>query len=239
MSTIKDILENTAHRPFPLPEGSWKYYQDWHDVIFAHWKVPLNQLRKIVPAGLETDLLDGEAWVSLSAFTVKNLRPYLFPSFPPLSDFQEINLMTYVKKNNKPGIYFLSLEAHKKGSTVMARTATGLNYYYSNIIHQADYYESENPGHKFYLKVRYVPGQDITEKSRLDTWLIERYSLFHELPGGIYSNDIHHTQWPLKKVEIETFNLRYRFGDLLIDRKADLYHYSPGVQVLTWKKEKA
>lgn len=236
MNNIENILRTTSHRPFPLHSGQWKYYQEWHDVLFAHWKVPVKQIEELLPSGLKPDLFRGEAWISMTAFTIKGLRYYLFPSFPALSDFLEIDMRTYVIRNGKPGIYFLSLESHKKGSTLMARMSTGLNYINSVIRHEPDYYESENPQKKFYLRVRYKPGEFITDKTDLDKWLIERYSLFHELSGNIFCNDIHHYAWPLKKVEIDTLYLRYRYGNIIIDRKADLYHYSPGVNVLTWGK---
>src|SRR4051794_8028305 len=108
MSSIHHILQQTSHRPFPMPETPWKYYQEWHQVLFAHWKVPAELLSPLLPPGLTLQLYEGEAWVSLVAFTVKKLRPRIFPPFPPLSNFHEVNMRTYVLRKGKPGIYFLS-----------------------------------------------------------------------------------------------------------------------------------
>jgi uncharacterized protein len=222
-----------------MPENNWKYYQEWHNVIFAHWKVDEVVLKKLIPKGLYLDLFSGEAWISLVAFTLKKMRPHYLPAFPAFSDFHEINMRTYVVRHNKPGIYFLSLEAQKTFSALLARLITGLNYYKSDISHGPDFHESENRKRLFYLKTRYNQGIDVSAKTDLDRWLTDRFTLFHELSGDIFSHDIHHRDWPLKTLKIETFEINYRFVDLLISNYADLYHYSDGVQVPTWGKVKA
>ncbi len=66
---IRDLLKATTHRPWDLPEGKWKYYQEWNNAVFLHWKVDIADLRKFVPEDLEIDLFEGRPWVSLVAFT--------------------------------------------------------------------------------------------------------------------------------------------------------------------------
>jgi len=103
---IKDILNTTAHRPWKMPSENWKYYQEWNNVLFMHWQVELEALRPLVPKDMEIDLFGGKPWVSLVAFTMQKIRPKQLPSFPPISDFDEINIRTYVHYNGKPGVYF-------------------------------------------------------------------------------------------------------------------------------------
>src|SRR4051812_13360722 len=121
MSSIAKILQAKSHRQWAVPRRSWKYYQEWHDVFFLHWPVPVKMLAPLLPAGLQLDLFNGEAWISVVGFTVKNMHPRFLPSFPPLSDFHEINVRTYVTVDNRPGIYFLSIEAQKLLVMLMAR----------------------------------------------------------------------------------------------------------------------
>ena len=144
MQKISDILEITSHRSFRKPQRLWKYYQEWSNVFFAHWKVLPEVLENLIPDTLEADRYEGESWISLVAFTVKKLRPHYVPSLPLVSDFHEINIRTYVKKNDKPGIYFLSLEAQKSGSAAVGKFFTGLNYLKSTIIHGQNFHESVN-----------------------------------------------------------------------------------------------
>ena len=46
-------LDVTDHRPWPLPRGSWIVGQSWEDLLFAHWRVDADAVRRLVPAGLE------------------------------------------------------------------------------------------------------------------------------------------------------------------------------------------
>src|SRR5687768_14912863 len=108
--TIQEILNHTEHRPWGIPKDKWKYYQEWNHAVFLHWQVDVNELKKFVPEGLEIDLYDGKPWVSLVAFDMENIRSRNLPSFSPISNFHEINIRTYVKKENKTGVYFLSIE---------------------------------------------------------------------------------------------------------------------------------
>jgi uncharacterized protein YqjF (DUF2071 family) len=235
---IKNILTHVSHRPYPLPRGKWKYYQEWHEVVFAHWRASSKKINEILPEGLELDLFNGEAWVSLTAFTLKNMRLRITPAFPPLSNFHEINLRTYVKKNGIPGIYFFSLEASKIGSMLMSKLASELPYYRSDILRHKTLYQSQNKQHNFYLHLEYTPHREKIKKDLLDLWLTERYALFHQAGNNILANHIHHQEWPLMNVDISHFKANYQFGHLLLDYAAEKFHYSPGVKVLTWKKQK-
>ncbi|HEX2976632.1 MAG TPA: DUF2071 domain-containing protein [Bacteroidales bacterium] len=234
--SINEILGKTSHRPFPLPGGSWSYYQEWHSVLFAHWMVPSITVKKLIPAGLDPDLYNGEGWVSLVGFRVKEMHPNHLPAFPPFSDFYEINMRTYVKRNEHPGIYFLSLEAQKAASAFLGRTFTGLNYLKSDISYSKNSVQSDNLTYGYRLKIGYVPGMCKGTKTMLDKWLTDRYTMFHELKGGIYGHNIHHVDWPLRAVRMEEFEIFYNFNYLIVDSPAVLYHYSDGVQVPTWRK---
>ena len=56
-------LDQLGHRPWPLPEGRWLMGHTWHDLLFAHWRVPDSALRPLVPPGLAVDTYDGDAWL--------------------------------------------------------------------------------------------------------------------------------------------------------------------------------
>src|ERR1700733_5532268 len=103
MNKANQIIQDLAHRPWDLPLGKWAYYQEWNRSLFLHWKIPTDILQPFIPSGLILDKFDMEAWVSLVAFTMENIRPRGFPAIPALSDFHEVNLRTYVTVNGKPG----------------------------------------------------------------------------------------------------------------------------------------
>ncbi|MGQ3013406.1 MAG: YqjF family protein [Flavobacteriales bacterium] len=238
MASPKEILEAQAHRPWPLPAGRWSYYQEWNRVLFLHWKVAPELLQPHLPAGLPADLYEGQAWVSLVAFTMEHIRPRLLPAFSFISDFHEINLRTYVTHKNKPGVYFLNIEAGKALSAQVSRALSGLPYEKSEIVRKTDatrhIHRSVFQRKGFYLNADLQLRGTQESRTALDSWLTERYCLYQEQNGRLYSYDIHHAEWPLRRIEISDIQLDYHIGALHFQYPADLVHYSDGVQVLAW-----
>src|SRR6476469_8803753 len=44
------IMNDVAHRPWPMPNRPWVMTQTWHELLFAHWAVDAMSLRSKVPA---------------------------------------------------------------------------------------------------------------------------------------------------------------------------------------------
>ena len=63
-----------GHRPWPLPDLPWVMGQTWEDLLFAHWPVNAEVLRRIVPRQLELDEFAGSGWISVTPFVVRALR---------------------------------------------------------------------------------------------------------------------------------------------------------------------
>jgi uncharacterized protein len=105
------MLQEVAHRPWKMPDRPWVMTQTWHDLLFAHWSVDPSQLRSKVPAWLELDLFNGDAWIGIVPFHMTNVAPRGVPSLPWVSEFPELNVRTYVRVADRPGIYFFSLDA--------------------------------------------------------------------------------------------------------------------------------
>lgn len=236
--TILEILNTTAHRPWKMPSESWKFYQEWNNAIFLHWQVDVTELEKFVPNELEIDLFEGKPWVSVVVFSMEKIRPKNLPSFPPISDFEEINIRTYVKSNNKTGVYFLSIEGGKDLSCKLAKAISGLPYRYSKMNRIEFQYTSQNPEFNDKLDIKFTIGKELRRKSALDKWLTERYALFQDNEKTIYEFDIHHLEWPLNEVELKKTDLCYQRFDRLIKNEPNKMHYSKGVKVIAWGKNK-
>jgi hypothetical protein len=56
-----------------MPRAPWLMTQTWHDLLFAHWPVDVSEVRRAVPAALDLDLFDGEAWVGVVPFYMTNV----------------------------------------------------------------------------------------------------------------------------------------------------------------------
>ena len=72
--TVTSLLDRIAHRPWPLPSGPWIMAQSWHDLLFAHWAVDVAMLRPHIPAKLEVDTFDGQAWLGVVPFSMTGVR---------------------------------------------------------------------------------------------------------------------------------------------------------------------
>ena len=232
--SIDEILIYNGHRPWPLPNSKWRYYQEWNDVVFLHWKVDTNELTRWVPRELEIESYDGNAWVSVVAFSMENVRLRNFPAFPPISNFHEINIRTYVRHNGKSGVYFLSIEGAKLPSCKIARTMSGLPYKYSPMKRTIGYFQSKNiqSGSKFNLE--YSKGGVMENKEALDIWLTERYALFQDTRLGVTEFEIHHVPWKVLNFDSLELDINYPSFQQYFSCPPDKSHYSSGVQVLAW-----
>ncbi|HTF81124.1 MAG TPA: DUF2071 domain-containing protein, partial [Cytophagales bacterium] len=188
---IPSILKKKDHRPYPMPADRWAFYQEWRETIFIHWSVPIEKLRKHVPASLEIELYDGMAWVSLVAFTMKGVRPRLLPSFSPISDFHELNLRTYVRYGNQTGVYFLSIEAEKWISCQLTKAFSGLPYKHAKIQRTPNSFTSTNTNLGNTFHIEYVAKNASSDKTNLDRWLTERYALIQDVNEQLISFQIH------------------------------------------------
>ena len=236
---VNKILSDVKHRPYDMPNTAWSYYQEWNHAVFVHYEVPMELLRGLVPQRLHIDSYEGKCYISVVAFTMQNIRPAYFPAISLVSDFHEINVRTYVDSDGKKGVYFLNIEAEKELSAFVARSLSKLPYEKA-VIRRGDYhYQSKNSAKKFELDVKYKVLDEIASKTPLDLWLTERYCLYLNEGASLYRYDIHHAEWVLNKIDIQELNLKYKFGGIdLIPQPYQAAHYSPGVKVVAWGKQR-
>jgi uncharacterized protein YqjF (DUF2071 family) len=190
-----------------MPDRPWVMTQTWHDLLFAHWVVDASHLRRLVPDPFELDLFDGDAWLSVVPFRMSNVAPRGVPSLPYVSQFPELNVRTYVRVGDRPGIYFFSLDA---GSTVAVQTARALLNlpYHSATMHVSrtqsgavEYSSSRASAPPGELRATYEPTGSpfVPVEGTLEYFLTERYCLYHlHHSGAPYRLDIHHPPWSLQ-----------------------------------------
>src|ERR671936_594385 len=126
-------LEATEHRPWPLRRRSWLLGQSWEDLLFVHWRVDADTVRKLVPPGLSVDEHDGSAWLGVTPFEITGFRFRGTLPLPVVSSFPEINVRTYVTAEDKPGIWFFSLDTSSHVAAQAARRAYRLPYHHARI----------------------------------------------------------------------------------------------------------
>lgn len=242
MSDPREILNVVDHRPWPVPPDPWVMFQSWRRLLFAHWPVPPGQLRALVPDSLELETFEGQAWVGLTPFDLRGLRARFMPAVPGPSDFPEMNLRTYVRVGDRPGIFFFTLEAGSDLAVAGARTFYRLPYHRADMEIREEngwfHYRSERKGGGATFRGRYRPSGDVAHarSGTLEYFLTERYVLYSALrDGGVLTADIHHGPWPLQpaEAEIEVNTVPDAHGIDLPDREP-LLHYAARQDTLVW-----
>lgn len=96
-----------SHRPWALPNLPWTMKQIWSNLLFAHYPIKFEVLRKLVPEALHLDSYNGMCWIGVVPFRMSGIRLRGLPSIPGTDQFPELNVRTYVTLDGKPGVYFL------------------------------------------------------------------------------------------------------------------------------------
>jgi uncharacterized protein YqjF (DUF2071 family) len=249
------ILYATAHRPWSLPDGQWLMTQTWHDLLFAHYAVDPAAVRALVPEVLTLHLYNGAAWVSVTPFSIKNLRPPGLPSLPVVSQFPELNVRTYVTFRDKAGrekagVFFFSLDAGNLSAVWGARIFFRLPYWHASMKlegkDEIDYRSKRIHGPKagdsmpeFRAKYWAVGPARRAKPGSLPEFLAERYCLYAWNRNKLYRTEIHHLPWPLQmaECEIEVNTMCEPLG-LRLPAKPDLAQVCRRLKVLVWPPER-
>jgi uncharacterized protein YqjF (DUF2071 family) len=183
--------------------------QSWIRLLFAHWRVDEGALRALVPAALELERFDGDAWLGITPFEVRGVRLRGTPPPPLVSRFPELNVRTYASFGGKPGIYFFSLDAGSGLAVVAARTLYRLPYFWARMRIAGEgagvRYRSERIRSPAAFSGRYQPEGPVfhAEPGSLEHWLTERYCLYTVDRGHVRRAEIHHPPWPLQPASAE------------------------------------
>jgi uncharacterized protein YqjF (DUF2071 family) len=238
------ILERSEHRPWPMPGSPWLMTQSWHDVLFAHWRVDASLLRRVVPEAFELDLFDGSAWVGVVPFEMTNVGPRATPTMPFVSAFPELNVRTYVRVGDKPGVYFFSLDAASRVAVAAARTLLNLPYYTADmsviraglVVRYESARRTDEPA-EFQAAYEATGKPFIAAAGSLEHFLTERYCLYHRNHRGRpYRLEIHHPPWRLQlaRTHISLNTVVASSARLPIEGAPDLLHYAKRQDMVAW-----
>lgn len=227
---------------------SWVMHQRWTHLLFAHWPVPLDAVRSLVPAPLEIDTFDGNAWIGVIPFRMSNVRPRGLPPLPWVSAFLELNVRTYVRYRDRAGVWFFSLDASNPVAVRAARAAVNLPYYDASMRMDATSdgsvrYRSDRtmprgrPGAPASFTATYRAKGEVrpAKPGTLEHFLVERYVLFSAMAGGLVDVKIAHPPWPLQRAvaHIERNTMGQASG-VALEGEPTHVHFGGRVDVRTW-----
>ena len=240
-----EVPFTTEHRPWPIPATPWLMAQSWQDLLFAHWPLPPGMIRERLPAGLELDTFDNQAWLGVVPFRMTGIHRRGNPSMPWISAFPELNVRTYVRQGDRPGVLFFSLDAGNLFAVLAARRWYHLPYVHARMrVEQQDLsirYASQriHPGAApAELLGNYGPSgpASLTSLGSLEHFLTERYCLYAVDPhGALYRGEVHHLPWRLQPAwaDLEQ-NTMAACHDLPLPDTAPLLHFSRRLDVVVW-----
>jgi uncharacterized protein len=218
--------------------------QRWHDLLFAHWRCPVEHLRPLIPDPLEIDTYNGEAWIGVVPFYMTGVRMRALPPVPTAHAFLELNVRTYVTLDGRPGVWFFSLDCESSLAVMGARLGAHLPYFRAGMRmtrgqNGIEYHSQRWPalGGAAAFSARYRGAGDpfTPEPGSLAYFLTERYCLYASDGKRIWRGDVVHPRWKLRRgdASIDTNSMLTAAGLHQLGNGA-LLHFSEFQDVRLW-----
>jgi uncharacterized protein YqjF (DUF2071 family) len=215
----------------------------WDRAVFINYAADPELLQRQVP--FELDLRDGQAFVSIVAFTLVRMRPRLGGSFAewlvsPMGTHEFLNIRTYVRHRAEPGIFFLAEWLPNRLSVFLGPRTFGLPYRigqlrYDHAAQGADLHgcvEAREGSLRYEGSVQ-SPEFSSCESGSLSEFMLERYTAFTQRGNRRRLFRIWHPPWQQASAEIKAS------ADTLIASTGSWWNtaefisanYSPGAEV--------
>jgi uncharacterized protein YqjF (DUF2071 family) len=228
----------------------WVLRMRWLDLLFAHWPVDPDALAAKLPAGLDLDLRDGQAWLGIVPFTMADVAPRGVPALGRFSQFPEINVRTYVRHGDLPGIWFLSLDAASRPTVEGARRVFHLPYFSARmsservaggITYRTERIDRRGPPAAFEASYRPTGPVEPSVPGSLEAWLTDRKRLFSaDRRGRIWQTEIDHEPWPLQPAEADiTLETIAAAHGLVLGDGAPHLRFAARLDVRAWPPSRA
>jgi uncharacterized protein len=198
------------------PPGAVVMWQRWEHLLFLHWAWQAAEVQRTLPPGLTVDTFNGQAWLGIVPFFMRDVRPAWLPPLPGLSDFLELNVRTYVvDARGRPGVWFYTLDCNQWLAVKVARTFFHLRYRHADMRGQVGSdgwvnYRSRRTGQSRESKFAYrrsESGRGAVIGS-LEFFLVERYRLFAHNPktNGLLSGRVWHEPYEIGAAEVPVWD---------------------------------
>jgi len=184
----------------------------WESLLILHWQLAPGRIQETLPDGLTVDTFEGEAFLGITPFFMREVRPVGLPAVPWLSEFQELNVRTYVfDRRGVPGIWFYSLNCNQPLAVVGARALTGLPYCNAEMSATiSDYIEyscrrDDTPQTAEY-SYRGAGSAREADLPSLEFFLLERYYLFSVRGESLVRGQVSHSPYQYRLAEVPIYS---------------------------------
>ena len=233
----------TAKRRMEAMRRPPMWLADWVPALMVHFRVAPRILQPQVP--LPLDLHDGAAWVSLVAFRMRNFRFRAGGRWTrwltgPVAEHSFLNVRTYVRRDDEPGIFFLSEFLDCRLATLLGPRIYGLPYHYARNDYRFDYRAGRMTAavirknlHLAY-EAAWNPQQSFNAapSGSPDAFLMERYTAYTRRGDVRRMFRICHDPWPQTRAAVTLGETSLLEQTAPWFRRAEyaFANYSPGVR---------
>lgn len=183
---------------------------EWRDLLLLNYEADPELLRRYLPRGTQLDSFQGQTYVSLVGFRFCKTRLRGRLSIPFHTDFEEINLRFYVRRNVQSevrrGVVFIAEIVPRVAIAKAARWFYGENYVSRRMKHRLEP-EGQNKVLEYGWKDRggwctlraHIEGQpSLPEKGSAQQFISEHYWGYSaQRDGGTVEYRVEHVPWRL------------------------------------------
>ena len=209
----------------------------WENLIMANYAIDPEILKPYIPNGVELDLFEGKAFVSLVGFLFRKSRIFGIP-IPLLGSFEEINLRFYVKRKEgnqyKRGVVFINETVPYKPVAWLANKLYKEHYIAIPTKHRIAVNQNEkevefqwktlSQWNTIRVKASVFSGE--MERGSLQEFIFEHYfgyTKISETESQEYK--INHPRWQVN--EIKEYHIDCNFKEMYGDAFAKLENMEP------------
>jgi len=209
----------------------------WENLIMANYAIDPEILKPYIPKGVELDLFEGKAFVSLVGFLFRKSRIFGIP-IPLLGSFEEINLRFYVKSKEgnqyKRGVVFINETVPYKPVAWLANKLYKEHYIAIPTKHRIVISEEQKevefqwktPSQWNIIRVKASIFSGELERGSLQEFIFEHYfgyTKISEYESQEYK--INHPRWQVN--EIKEYHIDCNFKEMYGDAFAKLENMEP------------
>lgn len=234
---------DVARRRLHESDASPLFIADWRDAVFIHYRIAPRWLASHVPFPL--DCHNGWAYVSVVAFTQRDLRPgfggrLAAALVSPIANHPFLNVRTYVRLDGEPAIFFLSEWLPNRLAVMLGPRTFGLPYRLGRLCYQnataagrlvGDVIDASGAGRFTYFGTACAARPSPAGAGSLTEFLLERYTCFTHVAGRCRRFRIWHAPWPQRSATLDVLHdsLLFRTGAWRDHAMCVGAHCSPGV----------
>ena len=184
----------------------------WESLLFLHWQVPPDSIQETLPKGLTVDTFNGNAYLAIVPFFMRDVRPVRLPAVPWISHFLELNVRTYAyDEAGVPGVWFYSLDCNQPLAVVIARWMTGLRYLYATMSATRGYFVDFGCRRRGSVQTARSRYRGIGEAREADPgsfefFVLERYYFFAQRGGSLVRAQVAHAPYRYREAEVAEYS---------------------------------